>query len=65
MAHEVEPWIWKAAVAATKRYFRGIMAGSTVGEQTCYRTGYIMGYRAGVRLGQKRRARPTNCDGAK
>lgn len=56
MAGSVEPWIWKAAVAATKRYFRGVMARSSLVEQINYRTGYIMGYRAGVRLG-KRKAR--------
>lgn len=51
MANEVEPSIWKAAVAATKRYFRGDW--HSVPAQH-YRTGYIMGYRAGLRLGQKR-----------
>jgi hypothetical protein len=55
MAHgEVEQEVWKPAVAATKRYFRGIMERCTVVEQIHYRTGYIMGYRAGLRLGRRR-----------
>jgi hypothetical protein len=55
MAHEVEPKIWKAAVAATKRYFkswrvRGTQAEAhTIVAEGYYRTGYIMGYRAGQR----------------
>lgn len=53
---EVEPWIWKAAVAATKRYYSGLWGRGGPTDHLSYRTGYIMGYRAGVRLG-KRRAR--------
>jgi hypothetical protein len=55
MANEVEPHIWKAAAAATRRYFKTWRVKGTV--QTAaqavsasfYRTGYIMGYRAGQR----------------
>lgn len=54
MVNEVEPEIWKAARRATQRYFRGIMHLCNISEQTLYRTGYIMGYRAGLRLGAKR-----------
>lgn len=59
MANEVEPSIWKAAVAATKRYFKadGIDGWHSAFAQY-YRTGYIMGYRAGLRLGRKRGAEP-------
>lgn len=46
---EVEPWIWKAAMRATERYFRGVMARCLPIERLNYRTGYIMGYRAGKR----------------
>lgn len=55
MANEVEPKIWKAAVAATKRYFKSYRARGTLAtaqltvESSIYRTGYIMGYRAGRR----------------
>ena len=57
MSGEVEPWIWRAAVRATKNYFRGVMSGVGITEQFSYRTGYIMGYRAGHRLGNKRRSK--------
>ena len=60
MPNEVEPPIWKAAVAATKRYFRadGVNGWHSAVAQF-YRTGYIMGYRAGLRLGAKRASGPT------
>lgn len=61
MANEVEPSIWKAAVAATKRYFKGDWHSAPA---QYYRTGYVMGYRAGLRLGQKRRAEPQEGDHA-
>ncbi|HZP87534.1 MAG TPA: hypothetical protein VFB54_12000 [Burkholderiales bacterium] len=59
MANEVERPIWKAAVAATKRYFKGDW--HSVYAQH-YRTGYIMGYRAGLRLGKKRPAEPQSAE---
>lgn len=63
MPNEVEPPIWKAAVAATKRYFRadGVNGWHSTLAQF-YRTGYIMGYRAGLRLGKKRASGPTSAE---
>jgi len=54
MGGEVEPKIWKAAVAAVKRYFDKSPAPRTQLQaavqdvnKSYYRTGWIMGYRAG------------------
>lgn len=57
MANEVEPKLWKSACAAVKRYFDsfppvkigGIEHARRVVDQGYYRTGWIMGYRAGKR----------------
>ena len=56
MANEVEPWLWQKAISAVHRYFKDMPAISgevakahrTV-EEGFYRTGWIMGYRAGMR----------------
>lgn len=60
MPNEVEPWLWKKAVAAVRRYYRWpamtvkeesnptTQAFRTM-EENSYRTGWIMGYRAGRR----------------
>lgn len=55
MANEVEPSLWRKAVAATNRYFKTYRARGTLAtaqltvESSIYRTGWIMGYRAGRR----------------
>lgn len=53
---EVEPDIWRAAVRAARRYFDGLpQPESPLGrsvraaEKLNFRTGYIMGMRAGKR----------------
>lgn len=57
MANEVEPWLWRKAQAAVRRYFKGFPDPGT-GEiakaerevwASRHRTGWIMGYRAGMR----------------
>jgi len=54
--NEVEGWLWTKAVAATRRYYRtfpkpvGELAkAQRIVEESIYRTGWLMGYRAGVR----------------
>ncbi len=61
MANEVEPALWKAACAAMRRYFgEKKVSYSPVGKaiqgtiEAIYRTGWIMGYRAGQRSTQRK-----------
>ena len=56
---EVETWLWRRAQVAVRRYFRSIIpAKSELGlahqevERLYWRTGWIMGYRAGRRSGR-------------
>jgi hypothetical protein len=56
MANEVEVWLWRKACAAVKRYFRTVEAPQSrlaksvrLATEANYRTGWIMGYRAGMR----------------
>lgn len=61
MANEVEGWLWKKVQAAVRRYFRSFPTPSNqmdralrVSDQGMYRTGWIMGYRAGATAAKRR-----------
>jgi hypothetical protein len=65
MANEVEPRLWRKACAAVKRYFRNLEAPRSkmatairAAIEANYRTGWIMGYRTGVKSASKLDAKP-------
>ena len=62
MPGEVESWLWRKALAAVRRYWAGIPKhrGGTPGQEAMevvmkgyYRTGWIMGYRAGQKSARR------------